>query len=259
MSNPLAPSYPPAILTLLGHPVRWQLLMALVHSDRRAQELVELLERPQNLVSYHLLQLRQSGLVRDRRSRADRRGIYYSLDLERARQLYFAAGQSLHPAFGEKALPSDKMVSPGIKPRVLFLCTHNSARSQMAEGLLRWRSGENIDVFSAGTEPGVVHPLAIQALRELNIDISQHRSKSLQEFLRQDFDYIITVCDRVREACPVFPGDPQQIHWSFTDPVEVEGSESERLAAFREIALQLNTRIAYLLLVIERKANDKLG
>lgn len=251
--------YPPVILTLLGHPIRWQLLTALVHSDQRAQELVELLERPQNLVSYHLHQLRRSGLVRDQCCRADRREIYYSLDLELTRQLYFAAGQSLHPAFGEIASQSDEIVRTGTKARVLFLCTRNSARSQMAEGLLRSRSGERIAVFSAGTEPSFVHPLAIRALRDLNIDINQHRSKGLQEFSGQNFDYIITVCDRLREACPVFPGAPQQIHWSFPDPVEVEGSESERLAAFREIALQLNTRIAYLLLVIEREANDKQG
>ncbi len=256
MSEVLALSQPPAILTLLGHRLRWQLLTVLAQSDRRAYELVRLLKQPQNLVSYHLQQLRRYGLVQAQRSRADGREIYYSLDLERAKQLFFDAGESLHPALGETSPQFAHEVSTGRKPQVLFLCTHNSARSQMAEGLLRSRGGERIEVFSAGTEPSAVHPLAIRALQEQDIDISQHRSKSLQEFPEQDFDYIITVCDRAREACPVFPGDPKQIHWSFPDPVEVEGSEMERLAAFREIAVQLNTRIAYLLLAIERKANE---
>jgi protein-tyrosine-phosphatase len=127
----------------------------------------------------------------------------------------------------------------------------------MAEGILRTRGNGRIEVFSAGTAPSEVHPLAIRALQAQIIDISQHRSKHLQEFLGQDFDYIITVCDRAREVCPIFPGDPVQIHWSFPDPVEVEGTENERLAAFREIALQLNTRIGYLLMVLERSLIGK--
>jgi ArsR family transcriptional regulator, arsenate/arsenite/antimonite-responsive transcriptional repressor / arsenate reductase (thioredoxin) len=246
-------SQPPGILTLLSHKIRWQILSALVQSDQRASELVELLNQPQNLISYHLQKLRRSGLVHNQRSRADGREVYYSLDLDRARQLYFSAGESLHPAIGDKTAQTGDFTSDEIKVRVLFLCTHNSARSQMAEGILRKRSGRNIEAFSAGTEPTIVHPSAIRALQEMNIDISRQQSKSLQEFLGQNFDYIITVCDRAREACPVFPGDLEQIHWSFPDPVEVEGSESQRLTAFREIAYQLNTRIGYLLLAIERK------
>jgi protein-tyrosine-phosphatase len=111
---------------------------------------------------------------------------------------------------------------------VLFLCTHNSARSQMAEGILRQRSQNRIEVFSAGTEPGQVHPMAVRAMAELGIDIHNQRSKHLNEFLGKDFAYIITVCDRARENCPIFPGAPQRIHWSLPDPVEFEGSDEER-------------------------------
>lgn len=250
-------SQPPVILTLLSHRIRWQILAALAQSDRRARELVELLHQPQNLVSYHLQRLRRSGLVRVQRSRADGREIYYSLDMDRVRQLYFSAGESLHPAVSEEGLQTGDVLPPKLKARVLFLCTHNSARSQMAEGLLRVRSGGSVEAFSAGTAPTAVHPLAIRTLQEMNIDISAQRAKSVQEFLGQQFDYIITVCDRARELCPVFPGDPVQIHWSFPDPVEVEGTEEQRLAAFREIALQLNTRIGYLLMVIQRKFSEQ--
>ncbi len=254
LPKPFVRTQPPAILTLLGHPIRWQLLTALVQSDRRAQELAKLLEQPQNLISYHLHLLSQDGLVRCQRSRSDLREIYYSLNWEHARQLFFSAGQSLHPAFTDEITTMDEFAVGERKARVLFLCTRNSARSQMAEGLLRKRSNEIIQAFSAGTKPAFVHPLAIRALQEMNIDITHQHSKSLQEFLGQNFDYIITVCDRVREVCPVFPGDPIYIHWSIPDPVEIEGLESERLQAFREIALQLNRRIGYLLLTISQNS-----
>jgi len=120
--------------------------------------------------------------------------------------------------------------------RVLFLCTHNSSRSQMAEGLLRARGGAAYEVFSAGTESRVVHPLAIKAMREIGIDISRHRSKGLEEFRSQPpMDLVVTVCDEAAEACPAFPHARRQIHWSFTDPSRVEGNEEERLAAFRHV------------------------
>jgi ArsR family transcriptional regulator, arsenate/arsenite/antimonite-responsive transcriptional repressor / arsenate reductase (thioredoxin) len=248
-------SQPPTILTILSHTIRWQILAALAHSDRKASELVALLKQPQNLVSYHLQKLRQTNIVHIQRSRSDGREIYYSLDLDQAKQLYFSAGDALHPALGGEGSLLGDTISSELKGRVLFLCTHNSARSQMAEGILRSRSNGKVEVFSAGTEPTSVHPLASRALQEMSIDITNQRSKRVQEFLGQNFDYIITVCDRAREACPVFPGDPEQIHWSFPDPVEVEGTECQRLVAFREIAMQLNTRIGYLLLVFGRKSN----
>lgn len=137
------------------------------------------------------------------------------------------------------------MTEPATQPlRVLFLCTHNSSRSQMAEGLLRARGGAAYDVFSAGTEPRVIHPLAIKVMREIGIDISGHRAKSLDEFRDQPpMDLVVTVCDEAAEACPYFPNARRQVHWGFPDPSRVEGSEEERLAAFRHIRDLIATRI----------------
>jgi protein-tyrosine-phosphatase len=137
--------------------------------------------------------------------------------------------------------------------RVLFLCTHNSARSQLAEGILRAAVGDRVEVASAGSQPGRVHPLAIRAAAALNIDISNQRSKHMDEFAGQTFNYVITVCDQVREVCPVFPDDPQQIHWSFPDPAAVEGSEDKQFQAFMQTARELTTRISYLRLMLERR------
>ena len=129
--------------------------------------------------------------------------------------------------------------------RVLFLCTHNSARSQMAEALLRLIGGPKFEVSSAGTEATRVNPHAIQAMADVGIDISEARSKHLNEFLGDDFDYVITVCDSANESCPIFPGDPKRIHWSFPDPSTVEGSDADRQRAFDrtrdEITLRLRT------------------
>lgn len=130
-----------------------------------------------------------------------------------------------------------------IKPKVLILCTGNSARSQMAEGLFRRALGERFEVFSAGTHPSYVRPEAIQVMREIGVDISAHRSKSVQEFLGQTFRYVITVCDNARESCPVFPGPVERIHWSFEDPAAVSGAEEERLAAFRRVRDQIAEKI----------------
>lgn len=121
------------------------------------------------------------------------------------------------------------------KTRVLILCTGNSARSQMAEGLFRHDAGERFEVFSAGTHPTRVRPEAIAVMRELGIDISAHRSKSVDEFVGQPFDYVLTVCDRARENCPVFPGKTVTIHRNFEDPAALEGSEEQRLALFRRV------------------------
>ncbi len=120
------------------------------------------------------------------------------------------------------------------KKRVLILCTANSARSQMAEGLLRWVADDVCEVFSAGSKPSFVNPVAIMVMAELGVDISQHRSKSLDEFVTQPFDYVITVCDNAAQTCPHFPGKAQRIHWSFPDPAAEEGDEA-KLRAFREV------------------------
>jgi arsenate reductase len=127
--------------------------------------------------------------------------------------------------------------------RVLILCTGNSARSQMAEGLLRHDGGDLFEVSSAGTHPGHVRPEAIAAMRELGIDITNHRSKSVDEFTDKEFDYVITVCDNAREHCPVFPGAAQRIHWSFDDPAAALGDEAARLAEFRRVRDEIRERL----------------
>lgn len=129
------------------------------------------------------------------------------------------------------------------RKRLLVLCTGNSARSQMGEGLFRHEGGPGWQVFSAGTKPGGVRPEAIAAMRELGIDISSHRSKSVDEFRGQSFDYVVTVCDNARDACPAFPGGTVRLHWSFEDPAAVQGTEEERLAAFRRIRDQIHERV----------------
>ncbi|MFN2455960.1 MAG: arsenate reductase ArsC [Pyrinomonadaceae bacterium] len=129
------------------------------------------------------------------------------------------------------------------KMRVLILCTGNSARSQMAEGLLRQDGGAAFEVFSAGVEPGSVRPLAIEAMREIGIDISTHRSKSVDEFAGEEFAYVMTVCDNANERCPVFPGKTKRVHWSFDDPAAAEGDEAARLAVFRRVRDEIRARL----------------
>ncbi len=243
----------PPLFKLLAHDIRWQLLQTLALSDRRVQELADALRRPQNLISYHLRRLRAQQLIHERRSSYDARDVYYALDVAQVQRLYSAAGAELHPAVGPTSEPAGDTITTTAPVRVLFLCTHNSARSQMAEGILRARGGARVAAFSAGSQPTRVHPLAIRAAAALGIDISGQESHHMDRYLDQRFDYVITVCDRVRESCPVFPHDPQQIHWSFPDPAAVEGSEEVRLRAFLQTARELNTRIQYLLLMLERK------
>lgn len=129
------------------------------------------------------------------------------------------------------------------KERVLIVCTGNSARSQMAEGLFRRALGDRFEVYSAGTKPTSVRPEAIDVMQEIGIDISGHRSKSVDEFLGQKFRYVITVCDNAKESCPVFPGRAERIHWSFQDPAEAQGTEEERRAVFRRIRDQIADRV----------------
>ncbi len=130
-----------------------------------------------------------------------------------------------------------------MKEQVLILCTGNSARSQMAEGLLRTLAGDRFDVFSAGSKPSIVNPLAIAAMEERSIDIRSQRSKHLNEYLAQPFDYVITVCDNAAETCPLFPGPARRIHWSFPDPAAVVGGEAERLASFRQVRDDIETQL----------------
>ena len=127
--------------------------------------------------------------------------------------------------------------------RVLFVCTHNASRSQMAEGLLRHMGGDAFEVASAGTEPGELHPLAVEAMAEEGIDISGQRAKSVDDFVRQAFDYVITLCDEANETCPFFPNARTRLHWSFPDPSTATGSHEERLAVFREVRDGIRVRV----------------
>jgi len=130
------------------------------------------------------------------------------------------------------------------KNKVLILCTGNSARSQMAEGLMRKMGGNNFEVASAGISPTQVRSEAVEVMKEIGIDISQHLSKDVDRFVADNFDYVITVCDNANERCPVFPGHAKRIHWSFADPAQVEGDEATKLSAFRTIRDQIKQRIA---------------
>jgi len=130
------------------------------------------------------------------------------------------------------------------KKRVLFLCTKNSCRSQMAEGILRHLRGREFEVFSAGITPSAVDPRAIKVMAEIGIDISGQRSKSIDEFKNLDFDFIITVCDQAKEACPFFPRSAHQIHWSFIDPAEAKGTTEGILSVFREVRDQIKEKIS---------------
>jgi arsenate reductase len=129
------------------------------------------------------------------------------------------------------------------KPKVLFLCTGNSARSQMAEGILRHLAGDRFEVYSAGTKPSVVNPNAIAAMREIGIDISRHHSKHVNECFGKPMDTVVTVCDNAKETCPIFPGVKHQLHWSFEDPAAAEGTPEQKLAVFRTIRDQIFRRI----------------
>jgi arsenate reductase (thioredoxin) len=131
----------------------------------------------------------------------------------------------------------------GDQARVLFLCTHNSARSQMAEGLLKHLAGDRFEAMSAGTDATHVRPLAIRAMEEIGIDISEQESKTLDRYLEESFDYVITVCDDANEACPFFPAAQSRLHWSFEDPSKAEGSQEERLETFRRVRDGIKDRV----------------
>jgi protein-tyrosine-phosphatase/DNA-binding transcriptional ArsR family regulator len=238
-----ADSSPPPFLRLAGHPLRWRLLSELALSDLRVGELCSLAGRRQSLVSYHLRQLRDGGLVSTRRSTADGRDTYYVLDLERCGELLTSTRASLHPGLA-RGPRSEAAVRSS---RVLFLCTGNSARSQMAEALAEHLSGGAIVAASAGSHPKPLHPNAVRVMRESGIDLAGRRSKHLSEFAAERFDHVISLCDRVREVCPEFPGGPALIHWSIPDPSREPGSDEETLPAFERTAAELRTRIDFLI------------
>jgi len=239
-------SAPPSFVRLAGHPLRWRLLGELARSDRRVRELVSLVGRPQNLVSYHLGRLRADGLVAARRSNFDARDAYYHLDLANCADALAAAGLALHPGLRLAPVPAATRVH---RCRVLFLCTGNSARSPAAEALLRKRA-DQVEVSSAGSHPKALHPNTVCVLRNYGIELAGRSPQHLSFYEDQRFDYVITLCDRVREVCPEFPGPAEQVHWSIPDPAASGGTDRDTYPAFERMAAELDERIGFLLAAI---------
>ncbi len=235
----------PAFVRLAGHPLRWQLLTALAGSDLRVRELVTQVGQPQNLVSYHLRQLRDGGLVTAARSSFDGRDSYYHLDLDRCAHALAGTGAALHPA-----LRLNGAVPPRRLPRcsVLFVCTGNSARSPIAEALLGRRAGDHVTVISAGSRPkSRLHPHAVRVLRDQSgIDVADQRPRHLDTLAGRRFDHVITLCDKAREVCPEFGDHPHRQHWSVPDPAAAGTS----YAAFVRTAADIDTRVRHLLPVL---------
>ena len=240
-------SGPPGFLQLAGHPVRWRVLCELARSDRQVRELTSLTGHRQSLVSYHLARLRAAQLVSARRSSADGRDAYYTVDLTRCGELLAATGGALHPALGTG---QPQAAAPPAPARVLFLCTGNGARSQLAEALAQRRSGGLVQAFSAGSHPRSLHPNTVRVLAEHGIDVRGRAAKHLSVFTADRFGYVITLCDRVREVCPEFPGHPRHIHWSIPDPAAAGDTDEASYPAFQAIAAELDARIGFLLAVI---------
>ena len=248
---------PPRFLRLAGNPLRWRLLSELARSDRRVGELCELAGQRQSLVSYHLRQLRDGGLVSARRSLADGRDTYYVLELARCAELLVSAGASLHPGLASTVDSHTGRHRGLVRARMLFLCTGNSTRSQMAEALAEQLSEGALRAASAGSHPKPLHPNTLRVMGVRGIDLAGRRSKHLSEFTGRPFDYVISLCDRVREVCPEFPGTPQAIHWSIRDPARGPGSDDETLPAFERTAVELETRIGFLLEAIKHTTDSQ--
>jgi ArsR family transcriptional regulator, arsenate/arsenite/antimonite-responsive transcriptional repressor / arsenate reductase (thioredoxin) len=241
-------SAPPPFVRLAAHPVRWRLLGELARTDLRVRELVALVDLPQSLVSYHLSRLRAEELVRVHRSSFDARDSYYQLDLARCADTLAAAGSALHPGLRLAPAAPATTRAGGSRPAVLFLCTGNSARSPIAEALLRLRAGSRVEVASAGSHPKTLHPLAVRVLREeYGVDLAGRVPRSVADLAGDRFDYVVTLCDRLREVCPEVPDGARRVHWSTPDPSTAAGAAYD---AFRRIAAELDSRIGFLLPVL---------
>jgi protein-tyrosine-phosphatase/DNA-binding transcriptional ArsR family regulator len=230
---------PPAFVRLAGHPLRWRLLTALAESDYRVRELVTLVGEPQNLISYHLRLLRDGGLVTATRSSFDGRDSYYHLDLGRCGDALAEAGAALHPALRPVSEPTRRRIT------VLFVCTGNSARSPIAEALLRHHTAGRVQATSAGTHPKPeFHPNTSRVLREtFGIDLSARRPRPVDTMTRRRFDHVITLCDKAREACPDFANTPRRTHWSIAEP-------AADYHHFHDTATDIEARIRHLLPVL---------
>ena len=233
-------------MRVIGDRHRWAILSQLARSDRRVGELTQLVGERQNLVSYHLRELRDAGLVSSRRSSFDARDTYYRLDLHRCGELFCDSAATLHPALRLMLNPVTPPPRSGRTPRVLFLCTGNSARSQMAEALLEHRSGHAVQGRSAGSCPKALHPNAVLVMAARGIDISHNTTKHLRRYAGNRFDHVVTLCDRLREVCPEFPGEPATSHWSMPDPAEGD-DDHETYPAFERTADDLEVRVGQLI------------
>jgi protein-tyrosine-phosphatase len=223
----------------------------LAAGDRRVRELTAAAGQPQNLVSYHLRQLRSAGLVTARRSSFDGRDTYYSLDLDGCAQALASSVSALHPGLAlPPAVPQPPAAPEPARHRVLFVCTGNTGRSPMAEALLRHRAGPQVRASSAGIRPKPLHPDAVAVMRDrYRIDITGHQPTPVEAVALERFDFVITLCDKAREHCPEFPGHPGLIHWSMPDPAAAEG-DLAGYPAFERTAAELETRIRFLLPVL---------
>jgi protein-tyrosine-phosphatase/DNA-binding transcriptional ArsR family regulator len=241
----------PAFVRLASHPLRWQLLAELAHSDLRVRELVTLVGEAQNLVSYHLRLLRDGGLVTVNRSSFDGRDSYYHLDLDECAHALAGTGAALHPALRPNGnTPARLRRLPRLT--VLFVCTGNSARSPIAEALLRQHTAGHAKVISAGRCPKPrLHPNAVRVLREhFGIDVAAQRPRHLDTLTGCSFDYVITLCDTAREVCPEFDGHPRRLHWSVPDPAAGGDSDKASYPVFLRTAADIDTRIRHLLPVL---------
>ncbi|MFG1919015.1 ArsR family transcriptional regulator [Micromonospora sp. NPDC048898] len=245
----------PAFVRLAAHPLRWRLLTALAASDYRVRELVTLVDEPQSLVSYHLRLLRDGGLVATTRSSFDGRDSYYHLDLDRCAKALADTGAALHPALRRAPVaPHAVPVDLGQAPRlgVLFVCTGNSARSPIAETLLRHHTDGRVEVASTGTRPKPrLHPNAIRVVREeFGLDITGQRPRHWDTLTGRRFDYVISLCDKAREACPDFAGHPRRAHWSIPDPAPADDTDQAGYPAFQRTAADIATRVRHLIPVL---------
>ncbi len=248
---------PPEILGLLSDPLRWRLVVELGRSDRRVGELVELLGKPQNLVSYHLGELRHAGVVSARRSAADGRDVYYRADLFRCRDLLGEAGLALHAGLSLAPARPDDVESRRTRARLLFLCTGNSARSQIAQALVEHRSAGTVEARSAGSHLKPLHPNAVRVMAERGVDIAGRPTTSLNRFARNRFDRVITLCDKVREICPEFPGAPITAHWSMADPAATGDSDEATYPAFQNAADEIESRVELLLADLSTRPSQR--
>lgn len=246
--TPAPPARPVDVLKLLAHEHRWKILEQLAKSDRTVNELVESLHKPANLVSYHLGKLRRAGVVRERRSQADARGVYYNLEMQCLHDLLVGVGDALHPAIcGPKKITHPATKAP--MAQVLFVCTGKSNCSEMAAALCSTLSHGLIEAECACLERGAPDPVALEVIEKLRPHAYRQPARQLSDVRGERFDYVVSVCDIARDYGADFPS-AELIHWSLPEPDRLERNEARR--AFHEMARDLSSRVRYLIWRIAR-------